>query len=238
MIGSGEVSLFIAFMAGIFSFFSPCILPVIPPYLLFISGLTLKEYNNTENRTEARKKIFMNSLFFVFGFFVVFIAFGGLASYFGKLFVSLKPFIRVFGGTLIVFFGLYLLGLFNLKGLNIERKINLKIKPSGYLGSFLVGITFGASWIPCIGPILGSILILAASSETFYSGFLLLVVYSLGLAIPFLLAAFFIDPALQYIKKAGKYLRYFEILSGAALIIIGFLLLTDYFNALSYLMVR
>ena len=173
-----------AFIAGLLSFLSPCVLPLIPAYFTFITGLSLEEL--TENRNaEIRKKVFLSTISFVFGFSTVFILMGASASYLGGLMYKYRDLIRVVGGILIILLGIHLTGVIRIRGLEFEKRINLEKRPLHFLGTFIIGMAFGAGWTPCIGPLLGSILLIAGSQETVRQGIVLLGIYSAGLAIPF-----------------------------------------------------
>ncbi|MBU0686257.1 MAG: cytochrome c biogenesis protein CcdA [Candidatus Margulisbacteria bacterium] len=227
-----NLSVTIAFVAGILSFFSPCVFPLIPSYILLISGLSFKEITDAAQTERTRWVIIINSLFFILGFSLVFIILGATASLLGQIFFIYKDVIRIVGGIIVVMLGLYVMGLFQIGFLNVEKRINLPVKTTGYLGSLLAGITFGAAWTPCIGPILGAILLLASSSKTVTTGILYLVVFSLGLAIPFLITAALLQTVIKYITKINRYMGIIKVISGLLLVIIGLLLLTNWFQLL------
>lgn len=207
-----------AVFAGFLSFFSPCVFPIIPSYILYLAGIT-----STADLQANRKQILINSIFFILGFSFVFILLGAGAAYLGQTLFGFKNLMRVVGGILLIVFGLFLTRIFKIGFLNISIKFEVR-SPVGYLRSFAVGMTFAAAWTPCVGPILGSILILAGTSTTLFKGTTLLVFYSLGLAIPFLLTALLIDLALIYFKKVQKYLGIIQVLSGVVLIVVGIIL--------------
>src|SRR5688500_8253078 len=173
----------IAFGAGLLSFLSPCVLPLIPSYVTFITGLSLEDVQ------KSRRAALVHSLLFILGFTLIFLALGATATALGQLLSYQRVWISRVGGVLIIVFGLYMLGVFNVALFSRERRVHIADKPVGYLGTLLVGIAFGAGWTPCIGPILGSILTYAASSADMARGIWLLLAYSLGLAVPFLLSA-------------------------------------------------
>jgi cytochrome c-type biogenesis protein len=208
-----------AFLAGLLSFFSPCILPLIPAYFVFISGFTLDELTGCENG--IRKKVFLSTLAYVMGFSSVFILMGASASYLGGFIQHYSSPIRIIGGVLIIFLGLHLTGWLRFNALEFEKRVHLDKKPVHFMGTFLVGMAFGAGWSPCIGPLLGSILIIAGSKETVQEGIVLLGLYSLGLAIPFVLMSFFIDVMLSFLKKATRALKYFNRIAGVLLMLVG-----------------
>ncbi|RLC03374.1 MAG: cytochrome c biogenesis protein CcdA [Deltaproteobacteria bacterium] len=222
-----------ALFAGLLSFFSPCILPLIPAYFSFITGLSLDEL--TENKKETRRKVFLSTLFYVAGFSFIFILFGASASFLGGFVSQYSWVIRYLGGGIILIFGLHLLGLINIKGFNFEKRIHVKEKPLHLMGTFVIGMAFGAGWSPCIGPMLGSILIVAGNQDTIIKGIFLLAVYSAGLAIPFLVMSFFINSILEIMKRATKFIGVFNKISGILLILIGLLLIFDKFRLLGTL---
>jgi len=221
-----EITYLGAFLGGFLSFLSPCILPLIPSYVSYITGISLVEFRSG-NKALIRKLTIINSISFVIGFSSVFILLGISASLIGYILSAYYDVIRIVGGIIIILFGLYIMGVFKIKALSRERKIHLHIKPSGYLGSLVVGLTFGAGWTPCIGPILGSILLYAGTSGSAGYGFKLLLMYSLGLGIPFLITALTINTFLSHFSSIQRHMRLIMILSGLLLIAFGIILLTD-----------
>jgi cytochrome c-type biogenesis protein len=210
------VPIYTAFAAGIVSFLSPCVLPLIPAYVSYIFG--------------NRKNNIVNLILFVLGFSLIFVLMGATASQLGKLFLSYKDAFRKISGIIIVIFGLQMTGLFRPLFLNKEVKlINMENIQTGYIGSFILGVTFAAGWTPCVGPILASILLYASSVSTLSVGVILLFAYSMGLGIPFIVTALLIDKFKTMYKKINKILPYIEVASGVILIIFGILL---YFNML------
>jgi cytochrome c-type biogenesis protein len=218
-------------MAGLLSFFSPCILPLIPAYFTFITGLSLDELS-LDNR-EIRKKVMLSTLAYVSGFSFVFILLGASASFLGSFMAEYTWLIRYLGGAIVIIFGLHLLGVINIKELNFERKIHLNQKPVHLMGTFVIGMAFGAGWSPCIGPLLGSILIVAGSQDTVVKGMVLLGIYSAGLAIPFILISLFINRLLDIMRRATRVISYINKISGILLIVLGILLITDRFRILA-----
>jgi len=208
-----------ALLAGLLSFFSPCILPLIPAYFTFITGFTLDELTGSDSG--IRKKVVLSTLAYVLGFSCVFILMGASASLLGSFIHVFSDVIRIVGGVLIVFLGLHLTGWLRFSALEFEKRVHLDNKPVHFMGTFLVGMAFGAGWSPCIGPLLGSILIIAGSKETVYEGIALLSVYSFGLAIPFVVMSFFINVMLSFLKKATRALKYFNRIAGILLILVG-----------------
>lgn len=227
-----------AFLAGLLSFFSPCILPLIPAYFTFITGLSIDELTadgTTEGARETRNKVILSTLVYVSGFSFVFILMGASAFFLGSLIQDYDWVIRYLGGSVIIVFSLHLLGIINIKKLNFEKRFHVKGKPLHLLGVFTIGMAFGAGWSPCIGPILGSILIVASNQETVLNGMLLLALYSLGIAIPFMLISIFITRMMETIKRAKRFMIYINKATGALLLVVGILLITDTFKLLGSL---
>ena len=236
MTGTENVSLFVAFTAGLISFLSPCVLPLIPSYMAFITGISLEELSEHENLKKVRLSVVRNSLLFIGGFSSIFIAMGASATFIGTFLQDNIRWFEIIGGIVVIILGLHFIGVFKLKFLERERKFHLKSKPLGFLGTFVVGMAFGAGWTPCVGPILGSILTLAATTQDVAKGIVLLVFYSLGLGIPFFLAGILIHKFFEYFKTIRKYFKIITTVGGILLIIVGVLLITGYFTAMfSYL---
>jgi len=233
MIGAENVSVLVAFTAGLISFLSPCILPMIPSYLAFITGISLEELSQDQNLKKVRKSVITNSLFFILGFSILFIALGASATFIGKFLAKNIRWFEIIGGALVVILGLHFAGVFKLKFLERERKIHLEKKPLGLIGTVLVGMAFGAGWTPCVGPILGSILTMAAATQDIAKGIVLLISYSIGLGIPFLLTGLLIHKFFEYFKTVRKYFRVITLVGGILLVIIGVLLITGYFTTIS-----
>jgi cytochrome c-type biogenesis protein len=222
-----SLGLTIAFGAGLLSFLSPCVLPLIPSYVTFITGLSLEDVQ------KARRAALIHSLLFVLGFTLIFLALGATATALGQLLGYQRVWITRVGGVLIIVFGLYMLGVFNISLFSQERRIHIANKPIGYLGTLLVGIAFGAGWTPCIGPILGSILTYAASSADLSRGIWLLLAYSLGLAVPFLLSAIAVERFLDFFSRMKRQMGWITRTSGVLMIGIGILMVTNYFTVLA-----
>ncbi|HYK81992.1 MAG TPA: cytochrome c biogenesis protein CcdA [Gemmatimonadales bacterium] len=217
----------LALAAGLLSFLSPCVLPLIPSYVGFLTGLTLEQLE------VRRGTALLHALWFVAGFSLIFIALGATASALGVLLLRSQVWIGRLGGVVVTLFGLYLLGVVRPQVLMRQRQIHLARKPLGYVGSAVVGVTFGAAWTPCIGPILGAILTLAATQASVGQGAGLLAAYSLGLAVPFLVTALALDRFLAWFQRFRPYLIWVERLAGLLLIGLGVLLLTDRFTLLA-----
>jgi len=222
-----DITLVIAFAAGFLSFVSPCVLPLVPSYLIYITGLTLEELTNQTDRSRVRATIILNSLFFILGLTAVFVAFGASASLIGHLLFTYQDFMRKAGGILIVIFGLYVMGVLKLNFLLTEKRIHMQSRPAGYIGSLLVGMAFAAGWTPCVGPILGTILMLAGTSDSMMTGVKLLSSYSLGIGLPLFAIALSLDPFIHYFKRIRHYMYGISVVSGVFLILVGVMLYTN-----------
>lgn len=221
-----------AFFAGLLTFLAPCTLPLVPAYLGFISGVDHEALKDPVRARAARRKIFLNGLSFIVGFSLVFIIFGTLAGFLGTALAPYRIWLARIGGAFIILFGLFMLGVFKIPLLSVDKRLPifswLKLgKPSS---SLFIGGTFALGWTPCVGPILGSILLLAGTSGTALQGGILLSVFSLGLAIPFVLIAASFSHATKYIEVVSKYLKWVSFVGGVFLIILGGLLITDNFG--------
>ncbi|MDP2606964.1 MAG: cytochrome c biogenesis protein CcdA [Deltaproteobacteria bacterium] len=228
-----EVNALVAFVAGVFSFLSPCVLPLIPSYLSFISGVSLEEMRGEQTLGRVKWRVVLNSSAFILGFSLVFVSLGASASYLGSLFLGYRDVIRTVGGIFILVVGLYLMGVFKIATLERYLQFNLSNKPAGYLGSVLVGITFAVAWTPCVGPILGAVLTVAGASADVGRGVFLLASYAAGLGLPFFLSALAINSFFQFSQAFRRYIRAFHVASGVLLAIVGVLLLTDYMTFLN-----
>jgi len=224
-----QVSLVAAFFAGVVSFISPCVLPLVPSYVTFITGVSFDELTSASAPPRVRRLTIIHSLAFILGFSLVFVALGATATVAGQFLREHQDSLRRIGGVLIILFGVYLTGLVPIPALSRERKKQLTTKPLGILGSVLVGITFAAGWTPCIGPILASILIYASTAKTVGTGVVLLSVYSLGLGVPFFLSSLALNSFLAASRKIRGQLRTIEVASGVVLILFGVMLVTDLF---------
>ena len=217
----------ISFTAGLLSFLSPCVLPLIPSYVTFVTGLSLEDVQR------SRKTALVHALLFVAGFSLIFLALGTTATAVGRLLLVHRQWISRVGGVLVVLLGLYLLGAFNMRFLARERRFHISDKPLGYLGTLLVGIAFGAGWSPCIGPILGGILTYTATQAELQRGLVLLGAYSLGLAIPFVIAAVAVERFIAVFQRYRSKLIWVDRIAGALLIVVGVLMLTNYMTVLT-----
>jgi len=235
MSGSQDLSLYIAFGAGLLSFLSPCVLPLVPSYLAFITGLSFEELTQEGNSGKRRKTVLFHSIMFGLGFSTLFVALGASATYLGQFLSSHRDTIRIAGGVLIILFGLFISGIFSFDFLQREKKLHLGRKPLGFLGSFLVGLTFAAGWTPCVGPILSSILLFASTQQDMGSGISLLLAYSLGMGLPFLACAMALNTFLNTFRRTARHMGVITKVGGGLLILVGILLLTDSFSYLSEL---
>ena len=233
-----EVNVFVAFAAGVFSFLSPCVLPLIPSYLSFVSGVSVDEMRSAQAAARVRTRVVFNSAAFILGFSLVFISLGASASFLGGLFLGYRNFIRLTGGVFVVLVGLYLVGLFKIAALERYLQFNLKDKPAGYLGSVLVGITFAVAWTPCVGPVLGAVLALAGASGEVGRGIFLLSSYAAGLALPFFLSALAVNSFFQFSQRFRGYIHAVHVMGGVLLVIVGVLLITDYMTFLNAYVLR
>lgn len=233
MQGTENISLLVALSAGFISFLSPCILPMIPSYLAFITGISLEELSHEDKLKNVRKVVILNSLLFILGFSIIFIALGASATFVGRFLADNIRWFEIIGGVIVILLGLHFAGVFKFAFLERERKIHLQNKPLGFLGTILVGMAFGAGWTPCVGPILGAILTMAATTQNILKGILLLSVYSIGLGIPFLIAGLLIHKFFEYFKSVRKYFKVITAVGGVLLIIIGVLLIAGYFSSIS-----
>jgi cytochrome c-type biogenesis protein len=233
-----DINFVVAFTSGLLSFLSPCVLPVIPSYLSFISGVSLDEMRGPKAEGAVRRRVVLNSLAFIAGFSVVFVSLGVSASFLGGLFAGYRRPIRIAGGGLIILVGIYLMGFLKIGALDRYFQVNLKDKPAGYLGSALIGVTFAVAWIPCVGPILGAILTWAATAGGVSEGIFLLSSYAAGLAVPFFLSALAVNSFFQFSQRFRRYIHYVHVVAGVLLVIVGVLLVTDYFTLLNTYAVR
>jgi cytochrome c-type biogenesis protein len=229
----GELSLLVAFVGGIFSFLSPCVLPLFPSYLSFLTGMSIDQLQASVADDRRRWWVLAHSLAFVAGFSMVFVGMGASFSALGQLLFDYRERIRVVGGLLIIFFGLYIAGVLPLGLLGRYQQFQLRAKPAGLVGSWLVGVTFAIAWTPCVGPILGAILSLAGTAETVSTGVALLVAYSAGLALPFVLSSLALGAFLAAFRRFRPWIPVVERAAGALLVVVGILVATNYFIVLN-----
>jgi cytochrome c-type biogenesis protein len=225
------IELFIAFGAGLISFLSPCVLPLIPGYVSFISGQSLQDI------LKSKQVNFLPLVLFCFGFSTVFIILGASASYLGQALLQNSNILRIIAGILIIIFSLQLIGLINISYLNLERRFEAK-KSQNILFPYVIGLAFGFGWTPCIGPILGSILALASIEETLSKAILLLTSYSLGLAIPFILSGYLIQKFLLFSKNFKKNINLISKIGGIILLITGILILTNQLQVIGFYIIK
>ncbi|GMR12160.1 MAG: cytochrome c biogenesis protein CcdA [Gemmatimonadota bacterium] len=229
-----DISIAIAFLAGMLSFLSPCVLPLVPSYLSFVTGMSLEDLEAGVNR----KATMIHSVLFVIGFSGIFILLGASASFLGQFFRAYNVWIARVGGLVIILLGLHMAGVLRLTPLMREKRMQVNDKPAGYFGTVGVGMAFGAGWTPCIGPVLGAILTYGFSQDTVWDGVRLLSVYSAGLAVPFLITAVALDRFLVTFARFRRFIPIVEVASGGLLVLMGVLLMTGSFTVLSGYLVR
>ena len=226
---AANITYWIAFTAGILSFVSPCVLPLIPSYLTYITGLSFKQLDDAHPTAKIRMTVLLHSICFIIGFSVVFVLLGAIAGVASHNFQThLREgleWVEKIGGLLIFLFGVHMTGLFHFGVLLGEKRVQLHRKPGGYFGTFVVGVAFAAGWTPCIGPILASILMIAATSGQIGEGIGLLSIYSLGLGVPFLLSGLLFHQFLVAFNRFRKYIRFVEIVTGVMLMAVGIMLM-------------
>lgn len=228
-----EISGVIAFTAGVLSFVSPCVLPLVPSYLTYITGVSFHELTDAKAKAKLRWLTISHSVLFILGFSTIFVLMGASASYLGQVLARYQYWIMKVGGVLIILLGIHFTGIINLPFLQMEKRFEIRKKPLGYVGSFFVGIIFAAGWTPCIGPILSTILIYASASKSFTTGVFLLTIYSMGLGVPFFLASLAFSSFLSAFERMKQYMRVITVVSGLFLIAIGILFLTDTFKEIN-----
>lgn len=222
----------LAFSAGLFSFLSPCVLPLFPSYLSFITGMSVDRLA-TDVSVGSRRRVILHSLAFIVGFTLVFVSLGASFSAAGQFLLDYREWIRIGGGLLIIVFGLYIAGILRIGIFGRTRQIEIKTKPAGYIGTFAVGVTFAIGWTPCVGPILGSILSLAGTAETVRKGIGLLLAYSAGLALPFFLSSLALGGFLRFFRRYRAAMPVVERVAGVLLVAVGLLVVTNYFVILN-----
>lgn len=218
-----------AFIGGVLSFISPCVLPLVPSYVSFVTGISFEELTDDNGNAGMKKVVLLNSLMFVLGFSTVFVLIlGSAAQLFGSTLMEYQDIIRKIGGVAIVLLGIHVLGVINFRLLQRDKRLHFfQKKPAGFIGSFLVGVGFAAGWTPCIGPILAAIFAVAATSPSKWSGTILFIAYSAGLAIPFMLTSLGINTFLKHFNKVKKHMRVVSIVTGILLMITGVLIFTN-----------
>ena len=227
-----DVTYIAALIAGLVSFLSPCVLPLVPPYLIFLAGTSLERFADREPETRVRRETVLAALLFVLGFSTVFVALGASASVVGSLIRAYSEPLAIIAGVVIIVMGLHFLGVTPIAWLHHQKRLEVS-KPVGLWGAYVIGLAFAFGWTPCIGPILAAILAVAASQETVARGASLLLVYSLGLGIPFIIAAFAVEPFAAFLARFKTYLHRVEQTMGALLVLTGIAFLTGSINQLS-----
>lgn len=217
--GVENVSLSIAFGAGVLSFFSPCILPLIPAYIMYITGISVRN-----ELSKNKILVLTRTIGFVIGFTIIFMIMGTSASFLGRIFVRNKEIFSKISGMLIILFGLKMMGILNLQFLDMQKKLKINVKTTNWIGSILMGMAFAVGWTPCFGPVLASILIYAGSSDTVSKGIYLLLTYSIGMAIPFILTALFIDIFSKVFNRTKKIMIYIPKVCGVIMVVFGVLM--------------
>lgn len=221
-----EVTFGGAFLAGLISFISPCVLPIVPPYLCYLAGVSLEQLTGKDESDLPATRVFLAALTFVLGFTTVFVALGATASVIGQLIARYLDVFAWVAGIIIIVMGLHFLGLFRIGLMYREARVHVARKPAGLIGSYLIGLAFAFGWTPCVGPILGTILFIAGAENTAGQGAVLLAVYSLGLGVPFLLAAAFAGPFMNWAKSFRRYMRSVEMAMGVMLVATGVLFIS------------
>ena len=226
------VGVVVAFSAGLFSFLSPCVLPLFPSYLSIITGMSVSDLQG-ELSADTRRRVLGHSIAFIFGFSLVFVALGASFSAAGQFLLDYRDLIRQVGGVLIIVFGLYIAGVLKFALLGRTQQWELRNRPAGYVGSLLVGVTFAIGWTPCVGPILGAILSLASTSENIGRGIGLLVAYSAGLGLPFFVSSLALGAFLKFFKRYRPFIPTVERAAGVLLVLVGILVVTNYYLVLN-----
>jgi len=221
--------------AGVLSFLSPCVLPLVPPYLCFLAGTSLEELERGDAEDPAlSRRVMFASMCFVLGFSTIFVMLGAGANVVGQFLLSQREILSQIAGVIIIIFGLHFLGVFRVALVNMEMRYHYQAKPAGLFGSYLVGIAFALGWTPCIGPVLAVVLAVASAQDTVGQGALLLMLYSLGLGIPFMLASFGVKPFLRFMSRFRKHIGVVEKAMGGLLVVVGVMFITGSFTDLSY----
>lgn len=235
--GGFDVSFIGAGTAGLLSFVSPCVLPLVPAYLCFLGGVSLDQLV-AEGRPAHQNRVLAAALAFVLGFSLVFVAMGASASFLNKLLLDNMDWLAVVAGLVIIVLGIHYMGLFRLGFLNFEKRIHLERKPAGLLGAFVIGLAFAFGWTPCVGPILATILMIAAGSDSALYGTALLGTYAAGMGIPFLLAALMAKPFMGFMARFKRHMRKVELAIGTLLVVTGLLILTGSMTEVSNFMLE
>ncbi|RST84393.1 cytochrome c biogenesis protein CcdA [Aquibium carbonis] len=229
-----DVSLGAALLAGLLSFVSPCVLPIVPPYLAWLAGVSFDELRDDEPGTAQRRRVVVAAIAFVLGFATVFIALGATASVVGKTIAQYFDTLSVIAGVIIIIMGLHFLGVFRIGMLYREARVQVARKPAGVMGAYVIGLAFAFGWTPCVGPVLAAILFIAGSEGSAAQGALLLAAYSLGIGIPFVLAALFASRFLGWAARFKRHMHKVEMAMGALLVLTGILFITGQMSTISF----
>lgn len=233
-----DVTYFVAFSAGLLSFFSPCVLPLIPAYLSYITGMSIEEYSK-ELHGSAKRRVILNTVFFIMGFAFIFIfVFGAGTTLISSALKSHKELIGQIGGLIIFLFGLHFLGVFKMKWMYREKRAKIRNIRAGYVGSFFIGIAFSAGWTPCVGPILASIIGMGLTADSQWVAIRLLSFYTAGLALPFLLTSIAINFFLPLFNKVKRHFKFIEVATALLLISVGLLMFLGQFTIISNLVME
>jgi cytochrome c-type biogenesis protein len=228
-----------AFAGGLLSFLSPCVLPLVPPYLAYMAGTTLDQISDDENVDDAlARRVLISSVFFVLGLATVFVTLGATASVLGQVLLQNKMLFGQIAGGVIIILGVHFTGLIRIPFLYREARFDAGGKAGSYGGSYVIGLAFAFGWTPCIGPILGTILVLAGQEETITQGVVMLAIYAAGLGLPFIIAALFIRPFMRWMRKFRRHMGKVEIAMGVLLIVIGVAMVTDQFSRAAYFLIE
>jgi len=231
---AAEATLITAFGAGVLSFASPCVLPLVPPYLGFLAGVSMDELTGTDDQKSARAQVFRSAIAFVLGFGTVFISLGAAATLLGQVLREYLIYLAPVAGVIVIIMGLHFLGVFRVAMLFKEARFHVEKKPAGLFGAYLIGLAFALGWTPCIGPILGAIMAVAAVEDTVYQGVILLAFYTAGLGVPFLLAALFAGPFMRFMKNFRRHMQTVERVMGVFLVATGVLFITGHMASFSF----
>ncbi|NNE24576.1 MAG: cytochrome c biogenesis protein CcdA [Rhizobiales bacterium] len=233
-----EVGLGGAFIAGLLSFISPCVLPIVPPYLCYLAGVSIAEFEDAERPAAASWRIVASAIAFVIGFSIIFVSFGASATFLGQVVQSYMRWLTVIAGILIIIMGLHFLGVFRIGLLYREARLDVPRKPPGLPGAFVMGLAFAFGWTPCVGPVLAAILFTAGAQENVGEGVKLLSAYSLGMGLPFILAAAFAGPFMRLMPRLRQRMGVVEKAMGGLLVLTGILFLTGSMNTIAFWMLE
>lgn len=229
-----DISYLGAIVAGLLSFLSPCVLPLVPPYLAWIAGVSLNEISDAEPDAAARRRVTITALVFALGFATVFVSLGATASVLGQFVAEHLGMLSKIAGVVIVVMGLHFLGLLRIGLFNREARVDVQRRPTGLVGAYAVGLAFGFGWTPCVGPVLAAILFTAAQANSAWAGASLLGAYALGMGTPFVVAALFMGPFMRFMTRFRRHMGIIEKVIGVLLVIVGILFITGGFSALSW----